>query len=380
DISHKVFDIDNDDDSEDLVILSEEVSKSNKGKEIEAIHQVVEVSDNNLYESGAERFRTVSATKTSKDYPLVSNEIINIDCHGSDLSYGDGYASKDLVIIGEEVSQSNIGKQIEAPHQASIEYFGPTSGIESSKDTPLVYLSYDDGDDSDDLMILGEEVNKSNKGKGIETIHQEVSDYTFSQPAVKRLESAAKDVIEIDDDDEDDDDFMIIGDDVSKSNKGKAIEAIPEVVAHLDNIDVPSRIEVPSTFFRESDNVLRRSTFESSTCNDTQTAATNINSRQSSTSTNFESATKATSVCTSYSMNQAHLDNINMPSRTEVPFTFFRESDEVLRRSTFESSTCNDTQSEATNINSQQPTNSTNFESATKATSVCTSYSMNQNS
>jgi hypothetical protein len=58
------------------------------------------------------KFITVSVTG-----PLVSNNIINIDCHGSNLSYGYGYDAKDLVIIGEEVSKSNKGKQIEAPHQ-----------------------------------------------------------------------------------------------------------------------------------------------------------------------------------------------------------------------------------------------------------------------
>ncbi|WJX86104.1 ubiquitin-conjugating enzyme, variant 2 [Trifolium repens] len=330
-----IMSYENGDDSEELVILGEEVSKSNKGKAIEAIHQIVEVSDNNLCQFGVEKFRTVSATG-----PLVSNDIINIDCHGSDLSYGDGYDSKDLVIIDEEVSKSNKGKQIEAPHQVvpSIEYFGPTSGIESSNGSPLVYLSYDDGDDSDDLMIIGEEVNKrNNKGKTIEAIHQEVSDHTFCQPAEKSIGSVAQDVIDIDDDD-DFDDLMIIGEDASKSNKGKTVEVIPEVVEHLDNIDVPSRTEAPFTALRESDKGLRRSAFESSTCNDTQSAATNINPRQPPTSTNSESATKATSVCNSSSMNQAHLDNINMPSRTEAPFTSFRDSGIGLRRSTFESS------------------------------------------
>jgi len=34
-------------------------------------------------------------------------------------------------------------------------------------------------------MMIGEEVSKCNQGKSIEAIHQEVSDYTFSQPAVK---------------------------------------------------------------------------------------------------------------------------------------------------------------------------------------------------
>lgn len=70
-----------------------------------------------------------------------------------------------------------------------MEYFGPSSGIESSNlinvECQDSYLSSEDGDDSDDLMMIGEEVSKSNQGKSIEAIHQEVSDYTFSQPAVK---------------------------------------------------------------------------------------------------------------------------------------------------------------------------------------------------
>lgn len=35
---HDVIDIDDDDDSEDLLIIGENVGKSNKGKAIEAIH------------------------------------------------------------------------------------------------------------------------------------------------------------------------------------------------------------------------------------------------------------------------------------------------------------------------------------------------------
>jgi hypothetical protein len=62
-----------------------------------------------------EKFSTVCVTG-----PLVSNDIINIDRNGSDLSYGYGYNSKDLVIIDEEVSKSNKGKQIEAPHQVVV--------------------------------------------------------------------------------------------------------------------------------------------------------------------------------------------------------------------------------------------------------------------
>ncbi|MCI21388.1 hypothetical protein A2U01_0042556, partial [Trifolium medium] len=76
-------------------------------------------------------------------------------------------------------------------------------------------------------------------------------------------------------------------------------------------------------------------------------------------------------------MNQAHLDNINIPSRTEAPFTLFRESN-IDWRSTFESSIWYDSKSEGTNINPRKPPTSTNFENATKATSVCNSSSMNQ--
>ncbi|MCI08097.1 hypothetical protein A2U01_0029170, partial [Trifolium medium] len=84
------------------MIVDDKVGKSNKGNTIETGHQVVpdmenfglitaatkssngcplEVSDNNLSQSGVENFGTAS------------------------------------VILGEEVSKSNKEKQIEAPHQ-----------------------------------------------------------------------------------------------------------------------------------------------------------------------------------------------------------------------------------------------------------------------
>jgi hypothetical protein len=67
-----------------------------------------------------------------------------------------------------------------------------------------------------------------------------------------------------------------------------------------------------------------------------------------------------------------------MPSRTEAPFTSFRDSDIGSRRSTFEHSTWYDSQSEATNINTYKPPASTDFERATNASSVYNSSSMNQ--
>ncbi|PNX65407.1 hypothetical protein L195_g054520, partial [Trifolium pratense] len=122
--------------------------------------------------------------------------------------------------------------------------------------------------------------------------------------------------------------------------------------AHLDNINIPSRTEVPFTSFRDS-GIGSRSTFESNTWYDTQSAATNFNTYTPPASTNFERATNASSVYNSSSVNQARFNNINLPSRTETPFTSSRDSGIGLSRSTFDSSNCYGTQSEATNSHSK---------------------------
>ncbi|KAK2352776.1 hypothetical protein QL285_090488 [Trifolium repens] len=187
------------------------------------------------------------------------NKAISHDVYDTD----NGDDSKDLVILDEEVSKSNKGKAIEVIHQI-----------------------VDKGYDTDDLMIIGEEVYKSKKGKKIEAIHQEVSDYTFCQPAVKSSRSVARDVIYIDDDDDDDDnsdDLMIIGEDVSKTAKKE----------HLDNVDI-----------------------------------------------SYKRPRKASNVDNSSSMNQVH---VNIPSRTKASFTSFGNFGIGLRQSTFESSTWYDT-------------------------------------
>ncbi|KAJ1401892.1 Ubiquitin-conjugating enzyme E2 [Sesbania bispinosa] len=66
-ILHNVIDIDNDDDSEDVVIIGEKVSRSNKGKAIEAVGEI----------------------ESSNGHPVVSNNLFNVDGYGSDLSYDD---------------------------------------------------------------------------------------------------------------------------------------------------------------------------------------------------------------------------------------------------------------------------------------------------
>ncbi|KAG4968982.1 hypothetical protein AAZX31_12G212300 [Glycine max] len=89
-ILHDVIDID--DDSEDVVIIGEKVNNSNKGKTIDAIHddhQVVKTADYTYSLPAVENFGSVSGIASSNNFPSVSNNLINIDGHGSDLSYDD---------------------------------------------------------------------------------------------------------------------------------------------------------------------------------------------------------------------------------------------------------------------------------------------------
>ncbi|WJX91830.1 hypothetical protein P8452_73552 [Trifolium repens] len=219
-----------------------------------------------------------------QDQPAISHDVY-------DTNNGDD--SKDLVILDEEVSKSNKGKAIEVIHQI-----------------------LDKGYDTDDLMIIGEEVYKSKKGKKIEAIHQEVSDYTFCQPAVKSSRSVARDVIYIDDDDDDNsDDLMIIGEDVSKTAKKE----------HLNNVDkaIPNKMKSTAP---------------------TPPISANFKSAKKEHLDNvdisYKRPRKASNVDNSSSMNQVH---VNIPSRTKASFTSFGNFGIGLRQGTFESSTWYDT-------------------------------------
>ncbi|XP_006592909.1 probable ubiquitin-conjugating enzyme E2 25 isoform X2 [Glycine soja] len=87
-ILHDVIDID--DDSEDVVIIGEKVNNSNKGKTIDAIHDDHQKTADYTYSLPAvENFGSVSGIASSNNFPSVSNNLINIDGHGSDLSYDD---------------------------------------------------------------------------------------------------------------------------------------------------------------------------------------------------------------------------------------------------------------------------------------------------
>ncbi|XP_058743478.1 uncharacterized protein LOC131616222 [Vicia villosa] len=113
-ILHDVFDIDNDDDSEDLVIIGENVSKNNERKKIETIHQVPKASDDTICQLGVEKFRQITAIESSNCSSLISHNQINVDGHCSNLSRDDG---EDLVILGEKACESNKGEKIDDIHQ-----------------------------------------------------------------------------------------------------------------------------------------------------------------------------------------------------------------------------------------------------------------------
>ncbi|XP_006594771.1 uncharacterized protein [Glycine max] len=87
-ILHDVIDID--DDSEDVVIIGEKVNNSNKGKTIDAVHDDHQKTADYTYSlPGVENFGSVSGIASSNNFPSVSNNMINIDGHGSDQSYDD---------------------------------------------------------------------------------------------------------------------------------------------------------------------------------------------------------------------------------------------------------------------------------------------------
>ncbi|XP_027928694.1 probable ubiquitin-conjugating enzyme E2 25 [Vigna unguiculata] len=90
---HDVIDIDNDDDdSDDVMIIGEKVNNSNKGKTIDAVHgdlQVVNMSDYPFPVPDAAKFGSVGGIASSNNPPSVSNNVISVDGHGSDLSYDD---------------------------------------------------------------------------------------------------------------------------------------------------------------------------------------------------------------------------------------------------------------------------------------------------
>ncbi|KAI4333668.1 hypothetical protein L6164_018448 [Bauhinia variegata] len=98
-IPHDVIDIDNDEDSDDIVLIGEKVGKSNKGKTIETGYngygdlQSKEMTDYVLGPPAVEKFGPASGVQSSNNYASVPLNSIGVDSHGAVLSNdGDGYA------------------------------------------------------------------------------------------------------------------------------------------------------------------------------------------------------------------------------------------------------------------------------------------------
>ncbi|XP_029128709.1 uncharacterized protein LOC109805727 [Cajanus cajan] len=99
-ILHDVIEIDNDDDSEDVVIIGEKVNSSSKGKTIDAVHddhQLVKMPDYAFSLPGVNNFGSASGIASSNGFPSVSNDLINIDD-----SHGSEYEDDDFIDIVSE--------------------------------------------------------------------------------------------------------------------------------------------------------------------------------------------------------------------------------------------------------------------------------------
>ncbi|KAE9585193.1 hypothetical protein Lal_00017841 [Lupinus albus] len=86
-ILHDVIDIDDDDDSDELMIIGEKFSQSNKGKMIEAIHgdhHVMEMPGFNFCQPDVGKFEPASKIESSHD-------LINVDGQFHDPSYNDDF-------------------------------------------------------------------------------------------------------------------------------------------------------------------------------------------------------------------------------------------------------------------------------------------------
>ncbi|XP_061360990.1 probable ubiquitin-conjugating enzyme E2 26 [Gastrolobium bilobum] len=129
-----------------------------------------------------------------------------------------------------------------------------------------------DDDESADLVIIGEKVGKSNKGKTIEAVHDgysdhqvvEVSDYTFFQPDLENFgavsgigssngyPSVSHNLINVDghcsDQSYDDDDYIDMF-----TEDYMDVDEYALLQAHFDNVDIPPGIEAPFTWLPEYD-------------------------------------------------------------------------------------------------------------------------------
>ncbi|KAF5460968.1 hypothetical protein F2P56_020800 [Juglans regia] len=129
-ILHDVIDIDKDLDSSDVMLGNEKFDASNKGKAIEDVshgsddHQAKEALVNYLLgASGVETLDPVNGAESPVSFSPVLHNIINLDSHGSDLSYdenNDVYVDDfmdvdEYAIVQAHFDNMNIPPGIEAP-------------------------------------------------------------------------------------------------------------------------------------------------------------------------------------------------------------------------------------------------------------------------
>ncbi|WJX88178.1 ubiquitin-conjugating enzyme [Trifolium repens] len=160
-----VIDIDNDDDSADLVLVGEKVKK-NKGKTIESVHngygdhQTMEDFDSIYFPSVIDKSGPSTRVESSNGYTSVSNNVINIDEDGSDHSYDDDvddfsdlfmddYMDVDnYTLLQEHFDNANIPPGIEAPVPWLKEYDLGSNKVESSLFYPSFHIPQSDSKNS----------------------------------------------------------------------------------------------------------------------------------------------------------------------------------------------------------------------------------------
>ena len=97
----------------DIVILTNDINDSNIFLEI--LFQ--NASENTVCQLGLDNLGQITAIESSNCYSMALHNSISVDGHGSILSCDDGDDYGDLVILGEEVNKSIKRKTIAATHQ-----------------------------------------------------------------------------------------------------------------------------------------------------------------------------------------------------------------------------------------------------------------------
>ncbi|XP_061368339.1 probable ubiquitin-conjugating enzyme E2 25 [Gastrolobium bilobum] len=158
-ILHDVIDINDNDNTADLVLIGEKVGTSNKGKTIESIHdgygdhQLMGVFDDIFCQSVLDKSGPGSEVISSSGYTSVSHNLSNVDGHGSDQSFDDddysGLFLEDYMdvdnyaLLEAHFDNVNIPPGIEAPIPWLAEYGLDLKKTGSSSLYPLCHTQSD---------------------------------------------------------------------------------------------------------------------------------------------------------------------------------------------------------------------------------------------